>query len=62
MKHFLLSSATFSNETASGWQQVNLPSPVTLTPGTSYIVSYHTSGFYSALPPRLSVTSMSRPL
>jgi hypothetical protein len=44
----LLSSATFSNETASGWQQVSLPSPVTLTPGTSYIVSYHTSGFYSA--------------
>src|SRR6202011_3292443 len=43
----LLSSATFSNETASGWQQVNLPSPVTLTPGTSYIVSYHTNGFYS---------------
>jgi hypothetical protein len=44
----LLSSATFSNETASGWQQVNLPSPVTLTPGISYIVSYHTNGFYSA--------------
>ena len=43
----LLASATFTNETASGWQQVNLPSPVTLAPGTTYIVSYHTNGYYS---------------
>ncbi len=44
----LLASATFTNETASGWQQVNLSSPVTLTAATTYIVSYHTNGFYSA--------------
>jgi Domain of unknown function (DUF4082) len=44
----LLASATFTNETASGWQQVNLSSPVTLTAGTTYVVSYHTNGFYSA--------------
>jgi hypothetical protein len=44
----LLTSATFTNETASGWQQVNLSSPVTLTAATTYIVSYHTNGFYSA--------------
>jgi hypothetical protein len=43
----LLASATFTNETASGWQQVNLPSAVTLLPGTIYIVSYHTNGYYS---------------
>ena len=43
----LLASATFANETASGWQQVNLASPVTLAPGTTYVVSYHTNGFYS---------------
>jgi Domain of unknown function (DUF4082)/Cadherin-like domain len=45
----LLASATFTNETASGWQQGNLSSPVTLTPGTTYIVSYHSAaGNYSA--------------
>jgi outer membrane biosynthesis protein TonB len=44
----LLASATFSNETPSGWQQVSLATPVNLTAGVSYIVSYHTSNFYSA--------------
>ena len=36
----LLASATFSNETASGWQQVNFSSPVSITAGTTYIASY----------------------
>ncbi len=45
----LLASATFTNETAFGWQQVNLTSPVTLIPGTKYVVSYHSAkGNYSA--------------
>jgi Domain of unknown function (DUF4082) len=39
---------TFAGETASGWQQANFLTPVTLTTGTTYIISYHTSGFYSA--------------
>jgi Domain of unknown function (DUF4082)/Cadherin-like domain/Bacterial Ig domain len=43
----LLATATFTNETTSGWQQVNLSNPVTLTVGTTYIVSYHSNGFYS---------------
>ena len=43
----LLATATFTGETASGWQQVNLPTPVTLTPKTTYIVAYSTSGYYS---------------
>jgi hypothetical protein len=43
----LLASATFTNETDSGWQQVDLPTPVTIAPGTTYIVSYHTGGNYS---------------
>ncbi len=44
----LLASATFSNETASGWQQVNFTSPVTITPNTVYVASYHaTVGHYS---------------
>jgi Domain of unknown function (DUF4082)/Cadherin-like domain len=45
----LLGSGTFANETAFGWQQVNLASPVNLIPGTTYIVSYHSvAGNYSA--------------
>ena len=36
----LLASATFTNETASGWQQVNFSSPVSITAGTTYIASY----------------------
>ncbi|MCA1453721.1 DUF4082 domain-containing protein [Bradyrhizobium sp. BRP22] len=46
----LLATATFANETASGWQQVNFSAPVTITAGTTYVASYHTSGFYSADP------------
>jgi hypothetical protein len=40
----LLSSATFTNETASGWQQVNFSTPVAITANTVYVASYHTSG------------------
>jgi hypothetical protein len=44
----LLASATFTNETASGWQQVNFSSPITITANTTYIASYHTDpGYYS---------------
>jgi chitodextrinase len=45
----LLASATFSNESASGWQQVNLASPVAIRAGTTYLASYHTNvGGYAA--------------
>jgi hypothetical protein len=45
----LLASATFTNETASGWQQVNFSNPVTISANTTYIASYHTNtGEYSA--------------
>ncbi|MCK1535425.1 MULTISPECIES: DUF4082 domain-containing protein [unclassified Bradyrhizobium] len=46
----LLATATFTNETASGWQQVNFSTPVTIAAGTTYIASYHTAGNYSADP------------
>jgi hypothetical protein len=36
-------SATFTNETASGWQTVKFGSPVAITAGTTYVVSYFTS-------------------
>jgi hypothetical protein len=44
----LLATVTFTGETGTGWQQANFSSPVTLTTGTTYVVSYHTTGFYSA--------------
>ncbi len=44
----LLSSVTFANETASGWQQATFPSPVALTANTTYVVSYLAPvGYYS---------------
>ncbi|MFP5415901.1 MAG: DUF4082 domain-containing protein [Actinomycetes bacterium] len=43
-----LASATFTNETASGWQQVTFATPVPITAGTTYIASYHApAGRYS---------------
>lgn len=43
----LLAQAVFVNETASGWQQVNFASPVAISANTVYVVSYHSSGYYS---------------
>lgn len=35
-----LATGTFTNETASGWQQLNFSSPVPIKPNTTYIASY----------------------
>ena len=35
-----LATATFSNETTSGWQQVTFANPVTINPNTTYVASY----------------------
>ncbi|QMU31024.1 DUF4082 domain-containing protein [Adhaeribacter radiodurans] len=44
----LLAQATFINETASGWQEVNFSSPVSITANTTYVITYHSSeGHYS---------------
>ncbi len=44
----LLATATFTNETASGWQQVTFNSPVPITANTTYVASYFTpTGHYS---------------
>ena len=37
----LLATATFANETASGWQQVTLATPVPVTANTTYVASYY---------------------
>jgi hypothetical protein len=45
----LLASATFTGESASGWQQVSFPNPVAVMANTVYVASYHaTAGHYSA--------------
>jgi len=46
----LLASATFTGETASGWQTAAFTNPVPIAPNTIYVVSYHSKGFYSADP------------
>ena len=44
----LLASATFGDETPSGWQQVNFATPVAIQPDTVYVASYHTDvGHYA---------------
>jgi hypothetical protein len=44
-----LATGTFTNETASGWQQVNFTTPVSVTAGTVYVASYFAPvGHYAA--------------
>jgi hypothetical protein len=44
----LLASGTFSGESASGWQQMNFSTPVSIAAGAVYVASYHTNtGGYS---------------
>lgn len=58
-----LATATFTNETSSGWQQVSFASPVAITAGTSYVISYHTnSGHYSVSRSALASQIESGPL
>jgi hypothetical protein len=58
----LLGSATFSNETESGWQQVRLSSPVAVTAGTTYVVGYFApNGHYSATPAAFATVGLSNP-
>lgn len=43
-----LAQATFTGETASGWQQVTFASPIAVTAGTTYVASYFApNGRYS---------------
>ena len=39
-----LASATFTNETASGWQQVSFATPVAIAANTTYVASYSRAG------------------
>ncbi len=45
----LLGSATFTGESASGWQEVDFATPIQVTPNTTYVASYYAPvGHYSA--------------
>jgi len=58
----LLATATFTNEMANGWQQVNFATPVTIMPGTTYVASYHTAGNYASDPGLLANAITNGPL
>ena len=46
-----LATVTFASETATGWQTAELSSPVPVTAGSRYVVSYHApQGHYSVTP------------
>jgi hypothetical protein len=43
-----LATGTFSGESASGWQTLVFSAPVSITAGTTYVVSYSTTvGYYA---------------
>ena len=47
----LLASATFTGETASGWEQVNFASPVSISANTVYIASFSSGGGFFGMTP-----------
>jgi hypothetical protein len=51
-----LGSVTFANETASGWQQQALSSPIALQPGTVYVVSVNANAFFVVTPGGLATS------
>ena len=42
----LLATAAFTGESASGWQEVSLPTPVPIAANTTYVASYYSVGGY----------------
>jgi WD40 repeat protein len=55
----LLAQKIFTNETASGWQQVDLDQPVPIKANKIYVASYHTNvGRYSLNEPYFSAGSV----
>jgi hypothetical protein len=58
----LLGTVTFTNETASGWQQANFASAVPITANTTYVVSYHApNGHYTGSDNYFATTGLDRP-
>ena len=58
-----LAQATFTNETASGWQQVLFGTPVAITAGVTYVASYFSpSGDYAVTNPYFTQAVVNGPL
>lgn len=59
----LLAQVTFTNETASGWQEARFATPVTISANTPYVVSYHAPvGHYAVTEPGFTSAVASPPL
>ncbi|HET7488416.1 MAG TPA: N,N-dimethylformamidase beta subunit family domain-containing protein, partial [Acidimicrobiales bacterium] len=57
-----LATANFSGETASGWQQVNFTTPVSITANTTYVASYFApAGVYAADSNYFATAGVDRP-
>lgn len=58
-----LATVTFTNETATGWQQANFGTPVEVVAGATYVVSYYApNGRYAADPAYFTSGLVSGPL
>ena len=58
----LLATATFTNETASGWQTVTFSNPVAIAAGTTYVASYHSNGRYASTSNYFTTARVNGPL
>ena len=58
----LLATATFTNETSSGWQTVTFSNPIAITAGTTYVASYHSNGHYTSSSGYFNATYTNGPL
>jgi hypothetical protein len=58
-----LATVTFTNESGVGWQTASFSTPVEITAGTTYVVSYHTNyGHYAATGPYFTSPVTNGPL
>jgi hypothetical protein len=56
-----LGQVTFTTETSSGWQQANFASPIPVTAGLTYVVSYHApAGRYAVEPNKFAAAGVTR--
>jgi hypothetical protein len=58
-----LATGTFSNESTTGWEELDFSSPVAVTAGTTYVAGYHTTtGHYALTPNNLASPVTTGPL
>jgi hypothetical protein len=57
-----LATVTFTNESASGWQQATLGTPVTMQAGTVYVVSVNANAYFGTTTSGLATQIVSGPL